>query len=307
MEVSHMGATTLQSPATRQLLNKVPEVTVLFWIIKIMATTVGETGADYLNGTLGLGLTGTSLVMFVLLAGALVWQFSRSRYIAPIYWLTVVLVSVVGTLITDNLTDGMGVPLIASTISFAVALIVAFAVWWGVERSLSIHTIFTRRRESFYWLAILLTFALGTAAGDWVSESMGIGYSRGIVLFGGLIAVIASAHYILRAVLGAEHRRLSSNAVLAFWLCYILTRPLGASIGDFLTQPRSAGGIGLGANLVTAIFTVSIIAGVTVLSITKADVTTGAEIEHDLAEQREHQRRHEASSALPAESVTGPV
>jgi uncharacterized membrane-anchored protein len=270
------------SPDLRRMLNKVPEATLFFWIIKIMATTVGETAADYLNDTLGFGLTNTSIVMAVLLIFALIWQFSRDRYIAPVYWLSVVLISVVGTLITDNLTDGMGVPLLASTVAFSFALIVAFATWWGVERSLSIHTIYTRRRESFYWVAILFTFALGTAAGDYLAETLDIGYAKSALMFGGMIAVIAAIHYAIRASLAADHRRQSSNAVLAFWLCYILTRPLGASLGDLLTQPKSAGGLGLGTNVVTAAFVVSIVALVGFLTVTKIDVTEEADKPTDI-------------------------
>ena len=273
---------------SRQLLNKVPEVTIFFWLIKIMATTVGETAADFLNENVGLGLTVTSLLMSILLIAALVVQFSRKKYVPSVYWMAVVLISVVGTLITDNLTDGFGVPLIASTIVFGVALMITFAAWYAVENTLSIHTIFTRRRESFYWAAILFTFALGTAAGDYVSEEMGVGYAKGAIIFGGLIAVITALHYLSKAMLAKDSQRHTSNAVLAFWLAYILTRPLGASIGDLLTQPSSAGGLGLGTNVVTAIFTISIIALVAFLSVTRIDVTSRDEIEHDEAERLEH-------------------
>lgn len=269
------------SVSARQILNKVPEVTIFFWLIKIMATTVGETAADFLNENVGLGLTVTSVLMTVLLIGALAVQFTRKMYIPSVYWLAVVLISIVGTLITDNLTDGFGVPLILSTIVFGVALIITFATWFAVEHTLSIHTIFTRRRESFYWGAILFTFALGTAAGDYVSEEMGVGYAKGAIIFGGLIAVITALHYVSKAVLASESKRQTSNAVLAFWLAYILTRPLGASIGDLLTQPSSAGGLGLGTNVVTAVFTIAIVAMVGILSITKLDVTSQEEIARD--------------------------
>jgi uncharacterized membrane-anchored protein len=267
-----MNSSAAASPLARQMLNKVPEVTIFFWIIKLMATTVGETAADFLNDTLGFGLSKTSVVMSVLLIAALAYQFTRGRYIPPVYWLAVVLISVVGTLITDNLTDGLGVPLLYSTIAFSIALIAAFATWWGVERSLSIHSIVTRRRESFYWLAILFTFALGTAAGDYLAETLSIGYARSALMFGAMIAVIAGIHYAIRAVLSSEHKRQSSNAVLAFWLCYILTRPLGASLGDLLTQPKADGGLGLGTTVVTAVFVSSIIAMIAYLTISKVDV-----------------------------------
>src|SRR3954470_2799733 len=216
----------------RRMLNKVPEVTLYFWIIKILCTTVGETFADFLNTTLGLGLTGTSVVMTAVLIAVLVVQFRADRYVPAIYWLAVVLISIVGTLITDNLTDGLGVSLWTSTAIFAVALAVTFAVWYGFERTLSIHTIFTTRREGFYWLAILFTFALGTAGGDLLSEKLALGYWVAAGIFAGAIAVVAAAHFWLKL-----------NAALAFWLAYILTRPLGASIGDGMSQ-SDGGGLG---------------------------------------------------------------
>src|SRR5437764_14507234 len=204
---------------TRRMLNKVPEVTLFFWVIKIMCTTVGETAADYLNVNLGFGLQNTTLVAGVLLAILLAVQFALKRYIAPSYWLVVVVISVFGTLITDNMSDHYHVALTTSTPIFAVILAVVFAVWWGVERTLSIHTIVTTRREAFYWLAILFTFALGTAAGDLSAEKFSLGYGVSIAIFGGMIAAVTAAYY-LRWM----------NGVLAFWLAYILTRPLGASI-----------------------------------------------------------------------------
>ncbi|TMM01541.1 MAG: hypothetical protein E6G10_12790, partial [Actinobacteria bacterium] len=202
------------------MLNKVPEVTFYFWLIKIMCTTVGETAADYLNENLGFGLTKTTYVAGALLVVLLLAQFALRRYVAPAYWLVVVVISVFGTLITDNLSDRYHVPLTTSTTVFSIVLAIVFAVWFAVERTLSIHTIFTRRREGFYWLAILFTFALGTAAGDLMAEKLSLGYGVSAGIFGGAIAVIALAHYALRL-----------NPVLSFWLAYILTRPLGASIG----------------------------------------------------------------------------
>ena len=152
------------------MLNKVPEVTLYFWVIKVLCTTVGETAADFLNDNLGLGLTTTTFVMSAVLAVALVFQFRLRRYVPGVYWLAVVLISIVGTLITDNLTDNFGISLVTTTIVFSAVLAATFAVWWASERTLSIHTIVTTRREAFYWLAVLFTFALGTAAGDLVAE-----------------------------------------------------------------------------------------------------------------------------------------
>jgi uncharacterized membrane-anchored protein len=237
------------------MLNKVPEVTLAFWVIKIMSTTVGETGADYLTVHVGLGTTLTDGVMAFLLAGALFLQMRKRRYVPWIYWLTVVLVSVVGTQITDALTDGLGISLYASTAAFAVMLATIFAVWYAVERTLSIHTIVTMRRERFYWWAILFTFALGTAAGDLATEALGLGFNLGVVAFGSLIAVVAAAYY------------LGANPVLTFWIAYILTRPLGASLGDMLSQAREYGGLGFGTVYTSAAFLAVIVALVALVTV----------------------------------------
>src|SRR5450432_3125701 len=184
-------------------LNKVPEVTVYFWLIKVLCTTVGETAADYLNENLGIGLTNTTYIMGGLLVFSLLFQFRARKYVPGMYWLAVVLISVVGTLITDNLTDNLGVPLEVTTAVFTVALAVAFSAWYTSERTLSIHTIVTVRREAFYWLTILFTFALGTAAGDLTAERLNVGYWPSAMLFGGLIAAVVIAHkgFGLNAVL----------------------------------------------------------------------------------------------------------
>ena len=270
-------------PTVRQMLNKVPEVTLYFWIIKILCTTVGETAADYLNETLNFGLTNTSYVMGALLVVVLIFQFRTKKYVPWIYWLSVVLISVVGTLITDNLSDNLGVSLETTTTVFAILLAVVFAVWYWSEKTLSIHSIVTKKREAFYWLAILFTFALGTAAGDLSAERFNLGYLTSVFIFGGLIAVVTTAHYALRAYLGAEHRRLTSNAVLAFWLAYILTRPLGASIGDFLSQAQTDGGLGLGTTVTSFIFLGAILVLVIYLTFTRKDETPAALVEADLS------------------------
>jgi uncharacterized membrane-anchored protein len=238
------------------LFNRVPEVTAVFWLIKILSTTTGETAADFLNSTLGLGLTITSWVMTVLLAVALAAQFATKRYSSGIYWTVVVLISIVGTLVTDNLTDNFGIELWMSSLIFSTLLAVTFGIWFYRERTLSIHTIFTRKREAFYWVAILFTFALGTAAGDLISEGFGLGYLVGTILFGSLIGVIAVARYGLRV-----------NAVFCFWAAYVLTRPLGASIGDLLAQDPSSGGLGLGTTLTSAVFLVTIVCAATYLGL----------------------------------------
>jgi uncharacterized membrane-anchored protein len=249
-------------PTTRQLLNKVPEVTVYFWVIKVLCTTVGETASDYLSDNVGLGLTKTTFITSALLAAVLVAQFRASRYTAGIYWAGIVLISIVGTQITDNLSDNLGVSLVVTTVGFSIVLAAVFATWYRFERTLSIHTIFTRRREGFYWLAVLFTFALGTAAGDLTAERLNLGYLVSLLLFAGLIASVAVAHYAFNL-----------NAITAFWIAYILTRPLGASLGDYLSQPTSAGGRGLGTTTTSVIFLSAILVVVVFLSITKRDTT----------------------------------
>lgn len=224
-------------------VNRVPKINVEFWLIKLMAVTMGETAADYIAVNMGLGLTTTSLIMTAVLTIAIVVQFAQKRYVPWAYWLAVVLISIVGTLITDNLVDNLSVALETTAIFFSVALATTFAVWYASERTLSIHSIFTTRREVFYWLAILFTFALGTAVGDLVAETFELGYLTTGFLFGVIIAGIALAYYVLKR-----------NAVLAFWLAYILTRPLGASLGDLLSQPIEYGGLGLGTTVTSFVF-----------------------------------------------------
>lgn len=231
-----------------KMLNKVPAVTLVFWIIKIMATTVGETAADFLAFNLRLGLANTSLLMAGLLVLVLLAQLKARRYVPALYWAVVVFVSIVGTLISDNLVDNLGVSLVTTTVIFSVALVLVFALWYASEKTLSVHTIQTTRRELYYWAAILCTFALGTAAGDLIGEQFGLGYSLAALLFGGLIALTWLA-YRLRGL----------NAVLAFWLAYILTRPLGASLGDLLTQPARAGGLGISTTIISSIFLLAIV------------------------------------------------
>jgi uncharacterized membrane-anchored protein len=233
------------------MLNKVPEVVLLFWVVKILSTTVGETAADFLAGNVGLGLTVTSLIMAALLAVVLVVQFRTRRYVPVAYWLSVVLISVVGTLISDNLVDNFGVSLWTTTIVFGACLAATFAGWYRSERTLSIHTIVTSRREAFYWLAILFTFALGTSAGDLVSEELGLGYLTALVIFGALIGLVSLAFW-----------KGGLNAVLAFWTAYVLTRPFGASLGDLLTAAPGDGGLGLGTNGTSAVFLVVIVGAV---------------------------------------------
>jgi len=241
-------------------LVKVPEVTAFFWIIKVLATTVGETFADYLNVTLGLGLNGTTLVTIVALVLALIFQFKSTKYRPSLYWLVVVLISITGTLFTDNLTDNVGVSLITSSVIFSIMLALVFIVWHRTEASLAIHSIYTPRREAFYWNAILFTFALGTATGDLFAERLGLGYGLSLIIFAAVILVIALAW-----------KSKFLNPVLAFWAIYVLTRPLGASIGDLLSQSKKDGGIGLGTTTTSAIFLAVILVLVVYLTRSRKD------------------------------------
>ena len=232
---------------TSNRANRVPEVVGSFWVIKVLATTVGETGADYLSTNLKLGLSGTSYIMIVILLLALFNQFRLKHYVPVSYWIVVVLMSVTGTLITDRLVDELKVSLVTIIIVFSIILAVVFIAWYANEKTLAMHSINTPKRELFYWAAILFTFALGTATGDYLAEALKLGYLQAALVFGAAIAAIAIGHFYFRL-----------NAVLAFWLAYILTRPLGASIGDLLSQPTKNGGYGLGT-VGTSILFLSII------------------------------------------------
>ena len=245
----------------RTMLNKVPEVTIYFWVIKILCTTVGESFADYINETLGFGLTNTTVVFSIALVVVLVVQFRLDRYVPGVYWLAVVLISVVGTLLTDNLTDGHNVPLWISSTVFAILLAAVFSVWYARERTLSIHTIVTTPREAFYWVAVLVTFALGTAVGDWTLELTGWSPGVSVLLPLGLIVAVMVAW------------RLGAGPVLCFWLAYILTRPLGANIGDYLGLSHDEGGLGLGTMGTSVLFLSAILGAVIFLTLTRKDRT----------------------------------
>jgi uncharacterized membrane-anchored protein len=246
-----------QDAAAPKPYNRVPSVTFDFWIVKLMAVTVGETAADFLATNLGFGLSTTSWIMSGILIAALVCQFAQKKYVPWIYWVTVVLISVVGTLITDNLVDNLGISLETTTVAFSAALAATFIVWYAFEETLSIHTIYTIRREAFYWLAILFTFALGTAAGDLAAEGLGLGYLHAGLSYGFLIALITIGYFMLRM-----------NGILAFWLAYIITRPMGASFGDLLSQPVADGGLGFGTVVTSVGFLVVIALVIVYMTIT---------------------------------------
>lgn len=243
-------------------VNRVPQVTLAFWIVKLMAVTVGETGADFIIENVGLGLANTSLIMSIIMAGVLFLQFKQKRYVPWIYWLAVVMVSVVGTLITDYLVDDLRVSLITVSLVFSAALASTFWLWYKKEGTLSIHTIFTTRREAFYWLAILFTFALGTGAGDLAAESLNLGYLTATIAYAALVGGIAILFFTKKM-----------GGILAFWLAYIFTRPMGASLGDFVSKPISEGGAGLGTTSTSFVFLGVIL--LTVIYMTKTHV--GAE------------------------------
>ena len=255
----------MQSSSPSIMGNKVPLITLWFWIIKIMATTVGETAADFLNFNLGLGLTKTSGIMAALLVLSLIIQIAARDYVPWKYWIAVVFLSVFGTLVTDNLSDNYGVSLITTTTVFSLGLVAIFIAWYVSEKTLSIHSIFTRRRELFYWAAILLTFALGTAAGDLVAEKLQFGYALSALMFGGAIALVTFAYY-----------KLGLNAVWAFWIAYVLTRPFGASCGDLLSQDTKDGGLGLGTVGTSALFLLVILGLVSWLTLSRKDRDTAA-------------------------------
>ena len=223
----------LGRPST--LLNKVPQVTIWFWIVKVLATTVGETGADLLTTNLQLGLTVTSWIMTVVFLVALVFQVRASDYRAPLYWLTVVLISVVGTLISDNLVDGMGISLVTTSIAFAIILTIVFAAWYRSEGTLSIHSITTRKRELYYWAAILFTFALGTSVGDLLAERLDLGYGAAVMVFAAMIAGVAFLYYVLKL-----------DEILCFWAAYVLTRPPRCLHGRLAGQAATGRRLGLG-------------------------------------------------------------
>jgi len=242
-----------------QAIRKVPEVTVYFWIIKLLTTGMGEVTSDYLahqlNPIIAVALGGIGLT------AALVLQFSVCRYVAWIYWLAVVMVAVFGTMAADVLHVGLGIPYLVSTALFLVALAVIFVTWYMSEKTLSIHSIYTRRREMFYWATVMATFALGTAAGDMTATTMGLGYFSSGVLFAVLIAVPALAYWLF-----------GLNEIFAFWLAYILTRPLGASFADWIGRSHSLGGLGLGTGSVSLGLTILIVGFVGYLTVTRKDI-----------------------------------
>ena len=242
---------------------KVPEIDVAFWLIKILTTAMGEVTSDYLvhqfDPVIVVPIAGLGLL------ATLVIQFRAARYVPWIYWLTVVMVAIFGTMAADVLHIGLGIPYLVSSSFFALVLATVFGAWYVAERTLSIHRIDTRRRELFYWAAVLVTFALGTATGDMTASTLGLGYFASGWLFAGLMVLPALAY-----------RLANINAIAAFWIAYILTRPLGASFADWVGRPRSLSGLGLGTGLVSLGLTVVIVGLVAYVTVRPAHATSGS-------------------------------
>jgi uncharacterized membrane-anchored protein len=237
-------------------------VTLFFWATKVLTTGMGETTSDFLathlDQVVAVGLGGIAFV------AALALQFAARRYTAWIYWTAVVMVSVFGTMAADVLHVGLGIPYVVSTAFYAVVLAAVLTAWYMTERTLSIHSIRTRRREGFYWATVMATFALGTALGDWTATTLHLGYWASGVLFAALIAVPVVAHRWFR-----------TNPVLAFWFAYIVTRPLGASFADWMAVTRVRGGLGWGTGPVSLAWAVAILGFVGYLAVSRKDVAGG--------------------------------
>jgi uncharacterized membrane-anchored protein len=249
-----------QNLPARALL-KVPEITIYFWIVKLLSTAMGEASSDYLvfqiNPYVAVALGCLGLVV------SLVIQLFVSRYITWVYWLAVVMVAVFGTMAADVLHVVLGIPYLVTTVFFAASLAVVFTVWYASERTLSIHTVYAGRRELFYWATVIATFALGTAAGDLTAATLGLGYGASVVVFA-----------VLFVIPGLAYWRFGLNETLCFWFAYVITRPLGASFADWTGKPY-LGGLGLGDGRVAIVLTALIVIMVAYLTFTRADVPGG--------------------------------
>ena len=243
-----------------RFVRRIPEVTVWYWVVLTLTATLGQAVAALLSDVLGLGLTLTTAATMATLSGALVVQFAGHRYSAFRYWVVLILISTVGTLLVDDMVDNLEVPAEAATATFALALAATFAVWRTRQRTLSLRTIDTPSREGYYWLAVLFALALGKAAGDLTAERLGLGYAPATAILTGLVAVVA-----------AGHRLLGLDAVLAFWVAFLLTRQLGGAAGDLLARPADDGGLGFGTTQTSLAF-LAVVAGVIVyLASTRRD------------------------------------
>ncbi len=249
-------------PSVPRRLLRVPEITLYFWIIKGLSTAMGEATSDYLVHE--LHPVPAVLLGFVCFVAALLLQFSRRRYLAWSYWFAVCMVGVFGTMAADVLHVGFGVPYFASSTLYGVALAAVFVTWQKSEKTLSIHSIDRFSREAFYWAAVVATFALGTAVGDMTAVTFHLGYLLSAVLFAAVIAIPAVGYW-----------RFHWNAIFAFWFAYVITRPLGASVADWMGKPASAGGLGWGEGPVSLGFATIIVVLVAYLSVTRRDVQGG--------------------------------
>lgn len=256
------NTTFLNKFLTQPLMRKVPEITVFFWVIKLLSTGMGETTSDYLvkqiNPILGVAIGGVGFTAAFLL------QFVLRRYIIWVYWLAVVMVAVFGTMVADVLHIGLGIPYLVSTGLFSVALTIIFIMWYLSEKTLSVHSINTRRREFFYWATVIATFALGTAVGDMTATTLGLGYFASGLLFAVIIAIPAVGYWLC-----------GLNEIVAFWFAYIVTRPLGASFSDWMGRSPALGGLGLGTGQVSLALAILISILVGYLSITRKDSKQG--------------------------------
>lgn len=249
---------------------KVPAITALFWVVKILTTALGESISDYLvfsiNPYVAVGLGALGFVV------ALALQLRAREYNAWVYWFAVTMVAVFGTMAADVTHVVLGVPYVYSSGFFALALIVVFVLWWKVEGTLSIHSINTPSREVFYWLTVVVTFALGTAAGDMTAITLHLGYLSSAILFTALIACIGAARYAVGTIASLERQRVPQNAIFAFWAAYVLTRPLGASFADWTGKPQSLGGLGYGDGPVAGVLALLLVGFVAYLAVTRVDV-----------------------------------
>ncbi|TDD96284.1 COG4705 family protein [Flavobacterium cellulosilyticum] len=242
----------------KEAINRVASLGILFWIIKIFSTTVGETAADYVSVNLKFGLINTVILMGVITILVTIWNFKQKKYYPTSYWSLIVMMSIEGTLITDLLVEKSSVSLVTLDVVFTIAMVLLFYFWYKKEKTLSIHDINNDNREKFYWIIVLTTFALGTGVGDTVSEYFNVGYFYSLIIFG-LIFIIAGVFYYFKII----------NAVLAFWIAFIVTRPIGDLLGDLFIQVPKDGGLGISVATINSVFFIVIIASVSYITISR--------------------------------------
>lgn len=259
MSISSDRPNSLSLAFTRTGALRVPEITAVFWIVKGLSTAMGESASDFLVTSIDPQIA--VILGFLVFVAALVLQLRLGRYIAWTYWFAVVMVGVFGTMAADVMHVVLGIPYPVSTGFYAAVLAVVFLLWYRTERTLSIHAVDTSRRELFYWAAVVATFAMGTALGDLTAYTLHLGYAASATVFA--VAILIPA---------AGYRWLNWNPIMCFWAAYVITRPLGASIADWLGKPRQVTGLGLGDGPVITVLGLLILALVTYLAVTKTDV-----------------------------------